>query len=256
MADLQLQLIPCLSDNYAVLLHDPESRETALVDAPQAEPIAAALEERGWTLTHILITHGHGDHVAGIEALKGAGGARVFGPRSEAERIPGLDEGVSEGSRIRFAGTEILVIDTPGHTRGHVTYWIPDEALAFAGDTLFVMGCGRILEGRAETMWHSLTKIAELPPNTRVYCGHEYTQSNARFALAADPANEALKQRAERIDRMRAEGQVTVPTTIAEELRTNPFLRAAEPALAKSVGLEGRPPVEVFAALREWKNRF
>jgi hydroxyacylglutathione hydrolase len=253
---LQIQLVPCLSDNYAVLLHDDTSRETALVDAPEAEPIAAALRERGWQLTHILITHGHGDHVAGIEALKSASGARVFGPEAEAERIPGLDEAVREGSEIRFAGMDVLVIDTPGHTRGHVTYWMPDQALAFAGDTLFVMGCGRILEGTPETMWRSLVKLSELPPATRVYCGHEYTRANAHFALTVDGANQALKERAELVETLRTDGLPTVPTTIGEELRTNPFLRATDPAVARAVGREGRPAWEVFAEIRARKDRF
>lgn len=255
MPDLQIALVPCRSDNYAVLLADGATGEAVLVDAPDAAPIAAALDLNGWRLVEILITHHHGDHVAGIEALKGASGARVTGPAAEASKIPGLDRTVGDGDRIEAGPLAFEVIATPGHTAGHVAYHAPAERLLFAGDTLFAMGCGRLFEGTAAEMFASLGKLAALPAETRVYCGHEYTLSNARFARRVDPDNPALAERAEAVERLRDDGLPTVPTTIGLERATNPFLRAGEPALAAAAGLApGTAPAEVFAALRRMKD--
>lgn len=243
------------SDNFGVLLHDPLSGATASIDAGDEAPILAALEATGWTLTHILVTHHHGDHIAAIPALKQRTGAHVVGPARDAGRIPGIDEGVSEGDRVSVGTLAAVVLETPGHTSGHIAYHFPAEALLFAGDTLFAMGCGRLFEGSPAQMWASLQKLAALPEETLVYCGHEYTQANARFALTVDGQNPALVERAREVDETRRQGRFTLPTTIGLERRTNPFLRAGEPAVAAAVGLAGHPPVEVLAELRERKNR-
>ncbi len=244
-----------LSDNYGVLLHDPATGATACIDAGEEAPIVRALEETGWHLTHILVTHHHGDHVAAVDALKRRYGARVIGPAGEASRIPGIDQGVAEGDRIRVGSLEAEVFETPGHTAGHVVYHFPKEKLLFSGDTLFAMGCGRLLEGTAGQMWSSLQKLAALPDETAVYVGHEYTLSNGRFALTVDPTNPALQERMREVEGLRAQNRFTLPTTIGLEKRTNPFLRAIAPEVAEAVGMAGHTPVEVFAELRERKNR-
>jgi hydroxyacylglutathione hydrolase len=244
-----------LTDNYGVLLHDPATGATASIDAGEEAPILKALEETGWKLTHILVTHHHGDHVAGIEALKQKTGARVVGPAGEAPRIPGMDEGVAEGERIKVGSLEAEVFETPGHTIGHIVFHFPKEKLLFAGDTLFAMGCGRLLEGTAGQMWSSLQKLAALPDDTTVYVGHEYTLSNGRFALSVDATNPDLQARMKEVEALRAANRFTLPTTIALEKRTNPFLRADDPAVAQAVGMADKPALEVFAELRERKNR-
>jgi hydroxyacylglutathione hydrolase len=243
------------SDNLGVLLHDPRTGATASIDAGEEVPILAALAETGWGLTHILITHHHGDHVAAVTALKARTGAHVVGPERDRHRLPVLDEGVSEGDRVSVGTLAAVVLETPGHTSGHIAYHFPAEGLLFAGDTLFAMGCGRLFEGSPAEMWSSLQKLAALPEDTQVYCGHEYTMSNARFALSVDAGNSALTERAREVEETRKAGRLTIPTTIGQERRTNPFLRAADPALAAAVGLQGRPAVDVFAELRERKNR-
>lgn len=255
MADLEIHQFPCLNDNFGVLIHDPESGATASIDAPEAYPIERALAEKGWTLTHILTTHHHQDHTSGNEELKEATGCSIVGPRGEADKIPGIDQAVGEGDTFRFGGVEVHVIETPGHTRGHITYFIPSAGVAFAGDTLFALGCGRIFEGTPEMMHASLQKLAALPGDTRIYCGHEYTQSNARFALTIEPDNARLQKRAAEIDALRATGAATLPTTIAEELATNPFMRAHIPSIQKRLGMEGAPVWQVFAEIRDRKNR-
>jgi len=245
----------CASDNFGVLLHDSVTGATASIDACQEAPILAALEKTGWTLTHVLVTHHHADHVAAIPPLKQRFGARVIGPAAESQLIPEIDEGVSEGDTVKVGALEARVIATPGHTAGHIVYHFAAERLLFAGDTLFSLGCGRIFEGTPAQMWGGLGKIAALPDETRIYCGHEYTLSNARFALTVDPGNAALKARAAEVEQLRQAGSFTLPTLLGQEKATNPFLRAADPDIARTLGLEGRPPVEVFAELRERKNR-
>jgi hydroxyacylglutathione hydrolase len=255
MATLQIYQFPCLSDNFGVLIHDPEAGLTASIDAPEADKVTAALKEKGWKLTHILTTHHHGDHTDGNAALKAATGCRIIGPRNEAAKVPGIDETVGEGDTFAFGSHEVRVLDTPGHTAGHITYVIPSAKVAFVGDTLFAIGCGRVIEGTPQMMWESLKKLMGLPKDTAVYCGHEYTQANAKFALTIEPDSGALQRRAREVEQMRAEGKATLPTTIGLELETNPFLRPHVPAIQKRLGMEGRPEWEIFAEIRERKNR-
>ena len=247
----------CLKDNFGVLLHDPATRATATIDAPEAAPILAALAAKGWILTDILITHHHFDHVQGIAGLKVRfPHARVIGPAKEAARISGLEGGVGGGDAVKTGALEAKVIDVPGHTSGHVAYWFADEDIVFTGDTLFAMGCGRGFEEPAVVLYHSLMRLAALPGETKVYCGHEYTLANARFALTVDPDNAILKERAVEVAHQRTAGEFTLPTTIAIELATNPFLRADAPDIQARLGLAGADPAAVFAELRERKNRF
>jgi hydroxyacylglutathione hydrolase len=256
MATLQIYQFPCLSDNYGVLIHDASARLTASIDAPEAAKVRAALKEKGWTLTHILTTHHHADHTGGNAALKAETGCTVIGPRGEAAKIPGIDTKVGEGDTFAFGTHQVRVLETPGHTAGQVNYFIPSAKVAFSGDTLFAIGCGRVIEGTAQTMWNSLKKLMALPADTAVYCGHEYTQANAAFALTIEPGNPALQKRAREVDELRAAGKPTLPTTIGLELETNPFLRPHIPAIQKRLGMEGRPEWEIFAEIRERKNKF
>jgi hydroxyacylglutathione hydrolase len=255
MATLQIYQFPCLSDNFGVLIHDPEAGLTASIDAPDAGRVTTALNEKGWTLSHILTTHHHGDHTGGNAALKAVTGCRIIGPRNEAAKVPGIDETVGGGDRFAFGSHQVEVLDTPGHTAGHITYVIPSAKAAFVGDTLFALGCGRVIEGTPQMMWESLKKLMALPKDTAVYCGHEYTQSNARFALTIEPDSAALQKRAREVDDLRAAGTATLPTTIGLELETNPFLRPHVPAIQKRLGMEGKPEWEIFAEIRDRKNR-
>ncbi|MGE0699555.1 MAG: hydroxyacylglutathione hydrolase [Hyphomicrobiaceae bacterium] len=255
MAALQVHQFMCLKDNFGVLVHDPATGETASIDAPEAAPVRKALAEKGWKLSHILVTHHHADHTQGIAALKAESGCIVVGPKGEAQRIQGLDRTVGGGDRLKLGGHEVQVIDTPGHTAGHITYWVPGEKLAFVGDTLFAIGCGRVIEGTPEMMWTSLSRLAKLPADTMIYCGHEYTQSNARFALTIEPENAALVARAAEVDRLVAAGKATCPSRLGDELETNPFLRPQVAAIRKRLGLEGAQDWQVFAEVRERKNR-
>lgn len=246
----------CLSDNFGVLIHDPDSGATASIDAPEAAPILAALEAKGWTLTDILITHHHADHVQGVPALKARfPKARTVGPAAEADKIGGLDVKLAEGDSVAVGRLQAKVIATPGHTAGHIVYWFEDEDVLFAGDTLFAIGCGRVMETALPVMYDSLMKLTHLPTETRIYCGHEYTLANARFALGVDGQNSVLQERAATIERLRAENRPTLPTTLEIELATNPFLRADEPGLKAGLGMADQDPVAVFCELRERKNR-
>ena len=252
----ETRLFICLKDNYGVLLHDPASGATAAIDAPEAAPIETALKGNGWKLTDILVTHHHGDHTAGIAALKQHYGCRVVAPRSEAEKIPQVDIAVGEGETVKVGNLTAHVLETPGHTLGQIAYWFHGDKLVFVGDTLFSIGCGRLLEGNPEMMWQSLTKLRDLPGDTRIFCGHEYTKANIRFALTVEPNNKALLARAAAVDKLVAEKKPTIPSTMAEEREANPFLRADVPEVAASVGLSGKPPAEVFAEIRARKNKF
>ncbi len=256
MAKLEIYQFPTRSDNYGVLLHDPDTGATASIDAPEADPIFAALEAKGWDLSEIFVTHHHGDHTAGIAALKKKTGCTVYGPAREAGLIRGLDVEVKEGDTVSLGGKTAHVIDTPGHTRGHVSYHFAQDGAVFVGDTLFSVGCGRLLEGDAPTMWASLSKLAALPPETAVYCGHEYTGANCRFALTIEPENEALQARAAEVAENDANDRPSLPTTIGLELATNPFLRASSPEIQRRLGLEGRPLEAVFGEVRDRKDRF
>ena len=249
-----IRLIACLKDNYAVLLHDPATRATAVVDAPEAAPIAAALEAEGWDLTHILVTHHHHDHTGGIAALVARSGPEVVAPAAEAAKIPNVTRTVREGDRVAVGGMTAAVIETPGHTLGQINYFFDAERLLFGGDTLFTLGCGRVIEGDAAMMWRSLDKLRRLPGDTQLYCGHEYTEANARFALSVDPDNARLQARAAAVRAARGRGEPTVPATLAEELETNPFLRPEE--LAAALGMAGAEPAAVFAEIRGRKDHF
>lgn len=256
MKPLELEIFICRSDNYGVLVHDPETGLTASIDAPEADAILKAADRRGWTISHILTTHHHTDHVEGNLALKEQFGLEIIGPINEAVAIPGLDRAVADGDTFEFAGHTVNVIETPGHTAGHVCYHFADDKLLFAADTLFALGCGRLFERTPADMWASLQKLAVLPDETAIYFGHEYTLSNARFALTIDPDNERLKARAADIEALRAEGKFTIPTTLALEKETNPFLRAADPAIRRNLLMESRSNDEVFAEIRKRKDNF
>jgi hydroxyacylglutathione hydrolase len=253
---MEIERIPCRTDNYVWLLREPASGAVAVVDPADAEPVEARLAARGWRLTHILNTHHHGDHVGGNLALKARWACTIVGPRADAARIPGIDIQVGDGDRYALGSTTAQVFDVPGHTRGHIAFWFAAEKALFCGDTLFALGCGRLFEGSPAQMWTSLGKLRALPDDARVFCAHEYTQSNARFALSVDPGNAALVARAREIDAARAKGEATVPSPLGLEKRTNPFLRADDPALAAAMGLAGAPPEAVFAAVRQAKDRF
>lgn len=254
--ELEIIQIPVLSDNYVYLIHDRASGATAVVDPAEAAPVQAALAERGWTLTHVLNTHHHPDHTGGNLALKAATGCAIVGNRADAARLPGLDVGVGEGDSVTLGGFTAQVLDVSGHTVGHIAYWFPQAAALFCGDTLFALGCGRMFEGDPATFWASLAKLRALPDETRVYCAHEYTLSNWRFAASVDPDNAALQARGAAICDLRERGVPTVPSLLADEKATNPFLRADDPAMAGLVGLPGRTAPEVFAEIRRRKDTF
>ena len=256
MSKLEIHQFGCLSDNYGFLVHDPDSGQTACVDTPEVAPTLAALEEKGWSLTHIWNTHWHPDHTGGNQELQQKTGCQILGPRNERDRIPGIESELGEGSSFEFGDHAVEVFDVPGHTAGHVAFWMPDDGVAFVGDTLFALGCGRLFEGTAEQMWDSLGKLTALPGDTVVYCAHEYTQANAKFALSVDPENDDLLERVKEIDAMRAKGLPTVPTTIGVELATNPFLRADASDFQRAIGMEGADPIEVFAETRKRKDNF
>ncbi len=244
------------SDNFGYLVHDEATGRTAAIDAPEAGPIRNALLHRGWTLTDIFITHHHVDHVEAIPELKSAFGARVVGPRDEADNIEGLDELVGDGDTIALGETRFEVMAMPGHTLGHVVFYNREGGHLFSADALFSLGVGRMFEGTPGPMWAGLKRLRDLPDETLVYCGHEYTQSNARFALSIDPDNEALRARAAEVDQLRAAGKATIPFSLGEDKKANPFLRADTPELARHYGLEGADPAEVFAAIRKGKDNF
>lgn len=255
MAELEIHQFPCLSDNYGVLIHDSAAGLTAAIDAPDAGAVSQALQQKGWKLTHILNTHHHADHTGGNAALKADTGCKIVGPAGEAAKIPGLDEAVGEGDTYQFGNFEARIFETPGHTAGHISYWFPDASIAFVGDTLFALGCGRLFEGSAEMMWRSLSKIAALPPETQIYCGHEYTAANADFAMTIEPDNVALQARVVEIRTLRQNNEPTVPTTLRLELDTNPFLRPSSPEIQKRLGMEGRLDWEIFGEIRQRKDR-
>ncbi len=252
MTTLNIHHFIARRDNIGVLLHDPETGMTASIDAPDAALIHQELDAKGWRLTHLLITHHDWDHVAGNLELKLHFGCKVIGPAVEANNIPGIDIGVRDGDVIPIGSRDFKVIETPGHTLGHVCYWGQNDGVAFAGDALFTMGCGRVKEGTHEMMWASLCKIASLPPDTMIYCGHDYAVANARFAATIDPSNARLQARARQL----ASGEISIPTRLTDELATNPFLRADDPAIRASLGLAEAPASHVFGALRDRKDRF
>jgi hydroxyacylglutathione hydrolase len=252
---LEIHQFPCLGDNFGVLIHDTERGVTASIDAPSADSVRAALAAKGWKLSYILTTHHHADHTDGNLALKAETGCVIIGPKAEADNIPGIDTEVSEGDAFRLGSYQVQVIETPGHTKGHITFYIPAANVAFVGDTLFALGCGRVIEGTMEMMWGSLAKLAALPGATSIYCGHEYTLANAKFALTIEPENKALVARAIEIEAQRKAGKATLPTRIDIELETNPFLRVRSEPIRKRLGLESAQDWEVFAEVRLRKNK-
>jgi hydroxyacylglutathione hydrolase len=253
---LEIVTVPCLSDNYAFLAHDPDSGDTALVDVPEAGPILSALSDRAWRLTQVLLTHHHADHVQGLEEVLAQHDARVVGAAADRHRLPALDTAVAEGDTVKIGAETGHVIDVSGHTVGHIAFHFPDSKAVFTADSLMALGCGRLFEGTAPQMWESLSKLAALPDDTVVYSGHEYTKANGAFAMTIEPDNPDLISRVRDIAEKRAANQPTVPSTLALERSTNPFLRATVPSVQASVGLSGADPAEVFAEIRSRKDRF
>ncbi len=251
----EIRLFMCLSDNFGALIHDPATGATAAIDAPEAAPIIAALEREGWTLTDILITHHHADHVQGIGELKRKYRCRVTAPHDKAAPIADVDVRVKEGDTVKVGNLVARVLETPGHTLDHISYVFDSEKALFAADTIFSIGCGRVIEGTYPMMWESLLKLRALPDDTRLYCGHEYTQSNINFALTIEPDNPDLKARAADVERLRAAGKPTLPTLLGDEKKANVFLRADVASVAAAVGLAGKSAAEVFGEIRERKNR-
>jgi hydroxyacylglutathione hydrolase len=251
----EIRVFPCLSDNIGYLIHDPETKATAAIDAPEAKPIIAALEHEGWRLTDLLITHHHADHTDGIAELKAKYKCRVVGPFEKRVHIDDLDIHVKEGDTVKVGNLTARVFETPGHTLDHISYMFDADHALFCADTIFSIGCGRVIEGTYPMMWDSLLKLRALPNDTRVYCGHEYTASNVKFALGIEPNNPALKKRAEEVTRLRAENKLTIPSLMRDEKEANVFLRADVPAVAASLGMNGKTPAEVFGEIRERKNR-
>jgi hydroxyacylglutathione hydrolase len=253
---LDLVTIPCLSDNYAFLIHDAASGETAVIDVPEAAPILAALRQRGWTLSQILLTHHHADHIQGVAELRAATGAKVAGNAADAHRLPPLDLALQEGQTVQIGAETGTVIDVSGHTLGHIAFYFPASDLVFTADSLMACGCGRLFEGTGPQMWDSLSKLARLPPETLVCSGHEYTTSNARFAMSLEPDNQALISRVAAIADARDKGQPTVPSRLSDELATNPFLRASHPQMKARLGLSEATDAAVFTEIRARKDRF
>ena len=251
-----LVTVSCRTDNYAFLLHETESGRTALVDVPEAGPIRAALEDRGWSLDEIWITHHHDDHIAGLAELREVYGPAVTGGRADAHRLPPLDRQVADGDRFDFAGSVVHVLDVSGHTVGHVAFHVPDARAAFSGDSLMALGCGRVFEGTAEQMWRSLSRLAELPDDTLICSGHEYTAANARFARTIEPDNPDLAARSRDIDEARSADRPTVPSLLGDEKATNPFLRARLPEVKSAIGMEEASDVDAFAEIRRRKDAF
>ncbi|MGX9390425.1 hydroxyacylglutathione hydrolase [Nitrobacteraceae bacterium UC4446_H13] len=251
----EIRLFPCLSDNFGYLIHDPASGATASIDAPEAAPVIKALQREGWHLTDILVTHHHADHVGGIAELKQKYDCRVVAPHDKTAAIPAVDERVKQGDTVMIGTLTARVLETPGHTLDHISYVFDSERALFAADTLFSIGCGRVFEGTYPMMWESLLKLRALPDDMQLYCGHEYTASNVKFALGIEPNNLALQARTKEVDALRAAGKPTIPVLLGAEKKANVFLRADAPEVAVAVGLAGKGAADVFGELRERKNK-
>jgi len=253
---LELETIPCLTDNYAFLVHDRKSGATALFDAPESWPIQRDLEKHGWRLTHIFLTHHHADHIDGVADLVAAYKPVVIGAARDAHRLPPLDVAVEPGQTYDMQGRDVQVIDAAGHTTGHIAYYFPRLGAAFTGDSLMALGCGRLFEGTPADMWGTLTRLMALPDDTLICSGHEYTVANGRFAVTIEPDNPALAERVKLTARARALGTPTVPSSLELEKATNPFLRAGNPDVKAGLGMESAADIEVFAHIRAAKDRF
>ncbi|HTK13151.1 MAG TPA: hydroxyacylglutathione hydrolase [Xanthobacteraceae bacterium] len=252
----EIRLFMCLQDNFGVLLHDPATGATAAIDAPEAGPVEQALTMTKWRLTDILVTHHHGDHTGGIEALKRKYNCRVVAPLKGKDETPAVDETVVEGDTVTVGSLTAKVLETPGHTLDHIAYWFEKDGVAFVGDTLFSIGCGRVIEGTPEMMWQSLVKLRALPDDTKIYCGHEYTKANVKFAKTIEPGNAALDKRADEVDWLGSHGTPTIPVTMGAEKAANPFLRADVAEVAQGIGMAGRDAAAVFTEIRARKNKF
>lgn len=253
---MEIAQIPCLDSNYGYLIHDPASQATAAIDTPDAEAVLATLAKKNWTLSDIFNTHHHGDHTGGNLQLKKETGCRISGPEAEAARIPGIDVGLGEDDSVQLGDSRARVLEVPGHTSGHIAYHFEAEGIVFVGDTLFSMGCGRLFEGTATQMWCSLSKLMSLPDDTLIYCAHEYTETNGRFAMSVDPGNDKLRSRMAEVMALRANGDPTVPSRLGVEKRTNPFLRSGDTEIAFNLGMVGATEVKIFAELRRRKDCF
>jgi len=253
---LEIIQLPVLNDNYIYLIHDPASKETAAVDPAIAQPVLDILEQQNWSLTYILNTHHHFDHVGANLELKQKTNCQILASKIDQSRIPGIDRPLEHGDQIQLGQKIAHIISTPGHTLGHIVYHFADENALFCGDTLFSMGCGRLFEGSAKQMWHSLQQLKALPKQTKVYCAHEYTQANGQFALSLEPNNQQLKQRIQQVEQLRSENQSTIPSTLEQELACNPFLRENSPELQQSIQMIGQAAEKIFEKTRALKDQF
>ncbi|MEE9429106.1 MAG: hydroxyacylglutathione hydrolase [Paracoccaceae bacterium] len=252
----EIVTVPCLSDNYAFLLHSAQTGETALIDAPEAGPVIAALDKHNWKLTEIWLTHHHWDHIDAVGELKEATGAQVIGAKNDAHRLPPLNHALAEGTDYKFANNDVQIFDVSGHTVGHIAFYVPNVGAVFTADSLMALGCGRVFEGTTDQMWASLSKLAALPPDTIVYSGHEYTANNAKFAITIEPDNKKLLARVRDIEFARQAGKPTVPSSLQEELETNPFLRAKLPQVKSALAMQDASDSAVFAEIRRRKDAF
>lgn len=256
MSKLEIHQIPTRTDNYVYLVRDNATGLVGVVDPSDAEPVLEVLSRLGWKLTHVLTTHHHNDHVGGVPELMEKTGCIVVGAHVDRDRIPGISVEVNDGDTFQFGEAEAKVYEVPGHTVGHIAYWFAESNALFCGDTLFALGCGRVFEGTHEQMWTSLSKFDEIPDDTFIFCAHEYTQANARFAVSVDPDNLDLQAYVKEVDDKRAADQPTVPSLMGDERKANPFLRARSPDLMQAIGMKNAGPVEVFAEVRTRKDNF
>lgn len=253
---LEILQLPVLTDNYIYIVHDPDSKETAVIDPAIAQPVLDTLKNKNWPLTYIFNTHHHSDHVGANLELKDSTACKIIGFESDSQRIPGIDIKLKQGDKISLGEHIAKVIETPGHTSGHIVYYFANDKVLFSGDTLFSMGCGRLFEGTAEQMWHSLQPLKALAKETKIYCTHEYTQANGRFALTLEPNNQALNNRMQEVDKLRVLNQSTIPSTLEQELATNPFLREESIEIQNSINMVGQPATHIFRKIRKLKDNF